>query len=159
MPGATGDFIYRQQQSRNACDLGDGCLRCVRAGGAEVGSKRGIVTGRPKRNVRNPMKGRCVFMPCMCGDSQCPSCGSAQDTLELCDGGCSLWDCARPKGHSGPCQPKDDPEGWDRELWQQIDNLGKNTDTLKRLGTAFERMFRAEGLGPRGKMRRWKDER
>lgn len=22
-----------------------------------------------------------------------------------CDGGCSFWDCARPAGHAGPCQP------------------------------------------------------
>lgn len=100
-------------------------------------------------------------MPCMCGDSQCPSCGSAQDTLEnkkecpFCDGsGCRVCDpTAEELGELY------DREREERELWQQIDNLGKNTDTLKRLGTAFERMFRAEGIGPRTKMRRWKEER
>ena len=24
-----------------------------------------------------------------------------------CDGGCGLWDCGRPAGHAGPCQPPD----------------------------------------------------
>jgi hypothetical protein len=26
-------------------------------------------------------------------------------TPDACDGGCSFWDCARPMGHAGPCQP------------------------------------------------------
>ena len=27
-----------------------------------------------------------------------------------CQGGCTLWDCARPKGHPGPFQPANDDE-------------------------------------------------
>lgn len=33
---------------------------------------------------------------------------SATEVTGLCPGGCSLWDCGRPIGHSGPCQAKDD---------------------------------------------------
>lgn len=36
----------------------------------------------------------------------CLSCVPADRLLQgRCEGGCSLWDCNRPAGHAGPCQP------------------------------------------------------
>jgi hypothetical protein len=28
-----------------------------------------------------------------------------RQALDQCNGGCTLWQCGRSKGHEGPCQP------------------------------------------------------
>jgi len=61
--------------------------------------------------------------------------GAIQDAIEdwlagegksgKCEGGCTLWDCGRPKEHSGPCQPAG----------------GQPVDTWKLLDSEFQKIF------------------
>ena len=107
----------------------------------------------------------------------CPKCTAIEDEPGCENVGerkCQFWCASLHKPHKGPCFEMyshrdtcpgapdcshDEGEQEVSELWKEIDQLATDIDALKRLQTNLERRFPTSGLGPRGRMRKARDER